>query len=78
MASYHASLQCLKTDKKELIQKARDRYPDIIYDIDNYYDLLKFEFSDEMKKALMFFFNAGSELGLIKKVEKLQYLNFDG
>ena len=77
VSSYQASLQCLKIDKNELIEKAKKRYPDIIYDIDSYYDLLKFEFTDEMKKALMFYFSAGSDLGLIKKVEKLQYLNFD-
>jgi len=77
ISSYHASLRCLEDKKEEVIQKAKQRYPDIIYDIDNYYDLLEFEFTDDLKKALMFYYSVGAQLGLIKKVDTLKYLSLD-
>lgn len=74
ISSYHSSLCCLKEEKDNVILKAKQRYPDIIYDIDNYYDLLEFEFTEDLKKALMFYFSVAGELGLIKKVDRLRYL----
>jgi len=73
ISSYHSSLCCLKEEKDNVILKAKQRYPDIIYDIDNYYDLLEFEFTEDLKKALMFYFSVAAELGLIKKVDRLRY-----
>ena len=74
ISSYHTSLTCLKEEKNEVVRKANQRYPDIIYDIDNYYDLLEFEFTEDLKKALMYYYSVAAELGLIKKVERLKYL----
>ncbi len=74
ISSYHRSLRCLKEEKDNVIAKAKERYPDIIYDMDDYYDLLEFEFTDDLKKALMFYYSIAGEMGLIKKVEGLRYL----
>ena len=74
ISSYHESLKCLKVEKDKVIAKAKERYPDIIYDIDEYYDLLEFEFTDDLKKALMFYYSIAGEMGLVKKVERLRYL----
>ncbi len=76
ISSYHTSLRCLKNDKDKVIQKAMTRYPDIIHDIDNYYDLLKFKFNDDLKNALIFYYSLASELGLLRNVTSLKYLEF--
>ncbi len=73
--SYYASLRCLKTEKKDLIQKAAERYADILYDIDDYYDLLQFEFSEEMKRALMYYYKVAADMGLLNRVNKLAFFN---
>ena len=77
ISSYRTSLRYLKEKKNEVIVKARQRYPDIIYDIDNYYDLLEFEFTEDLKKALMFYYTVAGDLGFIKKVARLRYLTFN-
>lgn len=76
ISSYHRSLHCLKEEKENVIAKAKKRYPDIIYNIDDYYDLLEFEFTDDLKKALMFYYSIAGEMGLIKKVKTLRYLDY--
>ena len=73
VASYKLSLNCLKNEKIKVIAKAKAKYPDVIYDINKYYELLKFEFTDELKKALMFYFKQGSNLGLIQKVDNINF-----
>jgi chorismate dehydratase len=60
---------------KAVVSKARTKYPDIIYDINSYFDLLQFKFGDELKKALMFYYTVAGEMGLLKKVTKLNYLD---
>lgn len=74
VSSYHSSLHCLAKEKEKVILKAKEKYPEIIYDINNYYDLLQFEFDENLKNALMFYYSAASEMGLIKKVTSLKYL----
>ncbi len=74
ISSYRESLCCLKQEKNQVIRKAKQRYPDIIYDINNYFDLLEFEFTENLKKALMFYYSVAGDLGLIKKVTNLRYL----
>ena len=71
--SFRQSLRSLQEEKQEVIRKAKKRYPDILYDIDGYYDLLKFEFTEELKRALMFYFETAAELGLVKEVTQLNY-----
>ena len=73
LRSYHASLQCLKKERKSVISHAATKYPDIHYDIDRYYSLLKFEFSDELKNALMFYLSTAGEMGFLKKVSRIDY-----
>ena len=77
ISSYKKSLECLKNEKKKIILKATQKYPDVIYDINNYYDVLKFEFTDELKKALMFYFAEGADLNLIKETRNLTFFDAD-
>ena len=74
ISSYHRSLNCLKKEKEYVVSKARAKYPDIIYDINGYFDLFRFEFVDDLKKALMFYYSVAGEMGLLKKVTQLNYL----
>ena len=75
--SYRESLQCLNTDRDNLISSARKRYPDINYDIDKYYSLLKFDLTHEFKRSLEFYFHEASELGILKRVKSLNFITFD-
>ena len=77
ISSYEKSLECLKNEKESVIAGAARKYPDVIYDIIHYYDLLKFEFTDELKKALMFYYAEGADLNLIKETKNLTFLNTD-
>ena len=72
-SSYQKSLKCLKNESNKVISNAKQRYPDVIYDINKYYDLLKFEFTDELKNALMFYFQEGANLNLIKQTENVTF-----
>jgi chorismate dehydratase len=74
ISSYHRSLNCLEEEREDVVSKAREKYPDIVYDINGYYDLLEFEFDDELKKALMFYYTIAGEMGLLRKVKRLNYL----
>jgi chorismate dehydratase len=74
ISSYHRSLNCLEEEKEYVVSKARAKYPDIIYDINGYFDLFRFEFVDDLKKALMFYYSVAGEMGLLKKVTRLNYL----
>jgi chorismate dehydratase len=77
VSSYHSSLRCLLKEKDLVISKAKKKYPDIVYDISSYYDRLKFTFSEDLKNALMFYYSVAGEMGLIKKVSKIEYLDID-
>lgn len=74
ISSYHKSIKCLEDDKENLIRQAKIKYPDITYDVDTYFKLLEFNFAPELKKALSFYHETAGELGLIKKVTRLKYL----
>jgi chorismate dehydratase len=71
--SYRRSLTCLNSERKELINAARAKYPDVAYDIDTYYRLLRFEFTAELKSALEFYYAEAGEMGLIPRVGKIGY-----
>lgn len=71
-ASYRMSLNELAKNPHDVIEKARQRYPDIAYDIAHYYTLLKFEFTEELKKALLYYYSLASELQLLPQVPSLQ------
>ncbi len=72
-ASCQLSLNELAKNPHNVIEKARQRYPNIAYDIAHYYTLLKFEFTDELKKALLYYYLQASELQLLPKVTSLQF-----
>ncbi len=75
VTSYKKSLQCLAGSKEDLIAGAGERYPDISHDIDSYYDLLRFEFSGELKNALAFYYQAAKEAGLLKIPVEPRYMS---
>lgn len=75
--SYRESLDCLRSERGALIAKAHARYPQITYDIDTYYSLLKFEFTEQLKNALSFYLLLAGEMGLLKKVDSLKFITFD-
>ncbi len=73
IASYRKSLECFHNEKDRVVARASERYPDIIYDLYQYYDRFRFEFSDELKEALHFYLEEAAELGILKKIENLRY-----
>lgn len=76
--SYHLSLDCLKNEKDLVIRKAGRKYDDVFYDLDEYYKTLKFEFTDQLTAALMFYFEQGAGLGLIRQVRELAFFDANG
>jgi chorismate dehydratase len=77
ISSYHRSLRCLDEEKEKVVSLAKAKYPDIVYDINGYFDLLQFKFDDDLKKALMFYYEAAAEMGLLKKITGLNYLDVE-
>ena len=75
--SYRSSLKCLVQEKESVVIKARQKYPDILYDVNGYYDTLQFEFTDNLKNALKYYLSAAEELNLLKKVESLNFLEIE-
>lgn len=73
--SYTRSLFCLESERQRLIQKARGKYPLIKSDIDAYYRVLQYSFTDIRKEALVFYLLSAGELGLIRKVGGLKLLD---
>jgi chorismate dehydratase len=75
--AYHSSIECLKQEKKRVIACAAAKYPDIDYDINQYFSLLKFEFTDELKNALMFYLSLAGEMGFLKPASEVEFLSMD-
>ncbi|MCU0846857.1 MAG: menaquinone biosynthesis protein [Spirochaetes bacterium] len=71
--SYTSSLAELRDNEDAVVSSASGMYPDIKYDIARYYRLLKFEFSDDLKKALMFFFESAADAGLLERVNSINF-----
>ena len=74
VASYKKSLACLSDAPDDLVANAKEKYPNVTRDISGYYNLLKFEFTDELKRALLFYYQTAGELGLIPKLTELKYM----
>ena len=72
-SSYSDSLKELYEDGEKLIKAASEKYPKINYDIKHYFSLLKYNFTDELKEAVMFYFNEATKLGLLEKVKEIHY-----
>jgi len=75
--SYGSSLKCLVQEKESVIIKAKQKYPDISYDVNCYYDTLQFEFTDNLKNALKYYLSAAEELNLLNKVESLNFMEIE-
>ncbi|MFO7838521.1 MAG: menaquinone biosynthesis protein [Desulfosalsimonadaceae bacterium] len=73
--SFRRSLELLETENKTVIRHARQKYPDVDYDIKSYYRLLQFDFSDELKDALCYYFRAAAAQGLLAPVPELRFWN---
>jgi chorismate dehydratase len=74
IASFHASLRCLETEREALIEGASARYPNINASyIDEYYGLLKFTFTAELQNALAFYYTLAAAEGLLKPVERIRW-----
>jgi len=73
--SYHQSLACLDHEREILIQKAEERYPSVKWDIDSYYQSLEYTFTSELKDALTFYLRLAGDLGLLKKVDTVKYMD---
>ena len=75
VSSYYNSLGCLEKERERVVLKAEEKYPDIIYNVNDYYSLLKFEFTRDLKDALMYYYTLAGEMGLVKKVTELEYID---
>jgi chorismate dehydratase len=73
IGSYHLSLALLKSEKDVLIQKARERYPDIRYDVETYYQTLQYTFNSSLTEALRFYFDKAGDLGLLRQVGPIKF-----
>lgn len=73
ITSFRKSLRCLESDHTALIKAASARYPEFgVSYIEQYYRLLKFTFTEELKNALQFYFDLAAEEGLLDKVNHLR------
>lgn len=73
--SFRLSLNDLRNNRRDVVMFAGEKYPHITYDIDHYYNLLKFDFSEELKKALEFYFREAASMGLLDEVKKIEFIN---
>lgn len=74
IAAYSESQDKMQTEKERMIAKARERYPDIAYDIYTYYTLLRYEFSGLLKKAMRFFLDKAAEGGFVRPTATIRFL----
>lgn len=73
--SYRTSLRCLAEDRPGLAAKAALEYSGVNCDINDYLAALRYEFTDDRKAALKYYFSAASELGLLEEVKALEFVN---
>lgn len=73
--SYRASLRCLAEERPRLAAKAALTYPGVHCDIDAYLETLRYEFTDNRKEALKYYFRSAAELELLKEVKELEFLD---
>ncbi len=71
--SYRTSLKFLKEQRELLVSRASAKYPEIRYDISMYYNFLRFEFTDELKDALAFYFKEAAAAGVLAEVKDLEF-----
>lgn len=73
--SYRDSIEFLETEMRKVVEAAQNKYKDITYDVQGYYETcLQFKFSDRLKKALRFYYDKAYEMGLIEEKVTIRYL----
>lgn len=73
--SYRASLRCLAVERPALAAKAALEYPGVTRDIVDYLETLRYEFTENSKVALKYYFSAAAELGLLKEIKALEFID---
>jgi chorismate dehydratase len=73
--SFRQSLLDLQNNRRDVVKFAGEKYPHITYDIDHYYNLLKFDFSDDLKAALEFYFKEAASMGFLEEVKNINYIS---
>jgi chorismate dehydratase len=73
--SFRLSLDDLRDNRDEVVKFAGAKYPDINYDIDHYYNLLKYDFTDDLKTALQYYFNEAASMGLLDEVKNIRFID---
>lgn len=74
--SFRVSLEYLRDGREEVVRCAREKYPEITYDINHYYNLLKFDFTDDLKAALQYYFDESASMGLLERVGRMRFVDF--
>jgi len=72
--SYRASLRCLSGERQELAAAAALDYPQVNCYINSYLDTLRYDFTEERKDSLRYYFKTAGELGLLKEVKQIGFL----
>ena len=72
--SFRLSLNDLHNNRRDVVKYAGEKYPHITYDIDHYYNLLKFDFTGDLKEALEFYFSEAASMGLLDEVKKINFI----
>ncbi len=73
--SYASSIELLEKDKETVIIKAKQKYPNISYDVDSYYHTLQFEFTDNLKNAFRYYLSTAEDLELLEGVKSLNFMH---
>ena len=73
--SYSSSIQLLDLEKETVIIKARQKYPNISYDVESYYDTLQFEFTDNLKSAFRYYLSMAEDIKQLKGVKSLNFMD---
>lgn len=72
--SYRQSLDWARARRQEFLAATARHYPDLKTDLDAYFRVLKYDFSDPLKTALSLYFSLAAEQGLIPPVRNLNFL----
>lgn len=72
--SYNLSLAYLRDYEDEVVTRAGERYPEMGIDIAHYYRLLKFQFTRQLKEALLFYYREAADMGLVESVEEIGFV----
>lgn len=72
--SYRQSLNWARARRQEFLAATGRHYPELKTDLDAYFRVLKYDFSDSLKSALSLYFSLAAEQGLTPPVRDLHFL----